>query len=295
MSTEIWDVQRLLRWTADFFKQHGSSSPRLDAEVLLAYALNLSRIELYTHYETVPTADQLDTFRSMVRRHGAGEPVASLVHHKEFYSLDFSVTRDTLIPRPETEQIVLEGIEFLKGASPEGKNGAYNILDIGTGSGCIAVALAKNLPLSHIVAVDISAAALAVAAENGKKLKVDGQIDFLQSDLFAKVPSQKFDLIVSNPPYVSAAEYAALDISVRGFEPREALLSGPTGTEIIDRILAEAPAFSRPGGRMLIELSPMIAETVLARAHSNPSWINPTLLVDFAGHQRILSVTRAGE
>ena len=290
MSSEIWNVQRLLEWTTTFLRGHGSASPRLEAEILLARALGFSRIELYTNFETVPDDEKKALFRGLVKRRGEGEPVAYLTGQKEFYSLEFNVVPGVLIPRPETEQLVLEGIEFLRARQKSGQTEPPRVIDLGTGSGAIAVALAKNLPTAQITAVDLSPNALATAKKNAEKHGVANRIAFVESDLFAKIPAgEKFDLLVSNPPYVSRAEYDTLPPMVKNYEPKEALLAGEIGTEIIERILAAAPDFAAPGAKLLLELSPMIADAVEKLADGNTKFAEITVLKDFAGLRRTLS------
>jgi release factor glutamine methyltransferase len=285
---ETWTVKRLLEWTTDFFKQKGIESARLEAEILLAAALKIKRIEIYTNFETEPTEDKRAVFRDFVKRRGAGEPVAYLVGFKEFYSLSFKVDKNVLIPRPETEQLVLEAIDALK-SLPDGRT--VEVCDVGTGSGAIAIALAKHRPKSlgtvTIYAVDLSHDALAVAEENAKTHGVD--VRFVESDLLAAVPGP-LDIIVSNPPYISVTEYDSLPNDVKNFEPKLALLAGPTGTEVIERLLVEANAKLNPGGRLLLEISPMIAERVLTLFGNG--WSDVSLLNDFAGRQRIVSATK---
>ncbi len=288
MSTEPWTTRRLLEWTADYFKGRGIENPRLEAELLLARALRTNRVGLYLRYEDVPADPERTAFRELVKRRAAGEPSAYLVGHKDFYSLDFDVNADVLIPRPETETLVLEGVEFLRGRAKENPGFAPRVLDIGTGSGVLAVALARNLPAARLVAVDISAPALAMAKRNAEKLGAADRIEFRESDLFAAVgPDERFDLIVSNPPYVSRAEYDALDKSVKDYEPRIALLSGEEGTEIVARILAEAPAHLEPAGRLLVEISPMIAEASLELLKGSP-FRRFNILNDYAGLKRVI-------
>lgn len=284
MSSQSWTVRRLLEWTAEYLKARGGS--RLEAEVLLAHALGCNRVGLYLKFEEIPGDDQRGAFRELVKRRAAGEPVAYLVGHKEFYSLDFEVTPATLIPRPETEHIVLEGIEFLRNRPSDQP---VRILDIGTGSGALAVAFAKNLPNAEVTAVDISAPALAVAKRNAAKHQVADRIEFLKSDLFSAVePEKKFTLIVSNPPYVSRSEYDALDPSVKDYEPKSALLSGETGTEVAERILRAAPGYLEEGGLILIEISPMIADAMTAFLKTTP-FSRYSVINDFAGLKRVIS------
>lgn len=293
MSSEVWTVRRLLEWTADYLKGRSVAQPRLEAEILLACALGLSRIELYTRFDDVPDQAPLGVFRGWVKRRAAGEPVAYLVGHKEFYSLDFDVSPAVLIPRPETEQIALEGIEFLRRAEKEAASGGaapLTALDIGTGSGALAVTLAKNVKNAAVVAVDLSPEALAVAEKNAEKLGVADRIEFRTSDLFAAIkPEEKFRLIVSNPPYVSQAEYDALDVTVRNYEPKEALLAGDHGTEIIERILDEAPNRLENGGKILIEISPMIADALAERLEKDRNFTHFEILRDFAGLKRVMA------
>lgn len=293
MSADIWTVKRLLEWTTSFLKGHNSASPRLEAEILLAHALGLSRIELYTNFETIPDDAQKSAFRGLVKRRSEGEPVAYLTGRKEFYSIEFEVTPDVLIPRPETEQLALEGIEFLRARQKSGVEEPPRICDLGTGSGALAVALAKNLPTAQVTAVDLSPKALAAAQKNAEKQKVADRMTFCESDLFAKIPAGAiFDLLVSNPPYVSRAEYDALDETVRRFEPKGALLAGENGTEIVERILADAPHYLAPGGKILIEISPMIAERVELLAEENGNFSDIAVLKDFAGLRRTLAARK---
>jgi len=286
--TETWTVKRLLEWTTDFFQQKGIESARLEAEILLAAALKVKRIELYTNFETIPGEAKRAVFRDYVKRRGIGEPVAYLVGFKEFYSLTFSVDRNVLIPRPETEQLVLEAVDWQK-SLPDGA--AVDICDVGTGSGAIAITIAKHRPkvlgTLSVWAVDVSRAALSVAEENAKTHGVD--IRFVESDLLAAV-SGPFDLIVSNPPYISVTEYESLADEVRNFEPRLALLAGPAGTEVLERLLVEASAKLKPGGRLLLEISPMIADRVLTLFGND--WSDVSLLNDLAERPRIVSAIR---
>lgn len=294
--TETWTVKRLLEWTSDYFSQKDIESPRLEAEILLSAALGIKRIELYTNFETEPTEEKRSRFREFVKRRGAGEPVAYLVGFKEFYSLPFKVDRNVLIPRPETEQLVLEALDRLK-TLPQ--DAPPKICDVGTGSGAIAVAIAKNWPKnlitpgktsenSRIVAVDLSREALDVARQNAEANGVADRIEFVASDLLEAVEGP-FDLIVSNPPYVSESEYAALPKDVQNFEPRSALLAGPTGTEIIENLIGQANEKLKSGGTLLVEGSPMIAERVVALF---AEWNDVQILKDDANRQRFVSATK---
>lgn len=290
-SEEPWTVMRLLEWTTAFFKNRGSESPRLDAEILLAHARDCTRIELYTAFAEVPADEQRVAFRELVRRRGEGMPVAQLVGYREFYSLRFRVDPHVLVPRPETEHLVVEALDCAKQLKFD--KPPLQIADIGTGSGAIAVTLAKQLADAMVTAVDQSAAALKIATWNAEQHHVSSRVRCLQSDLLQAVQSPpQFDLICSNPPYVSEREYEELSPTVRDFEPREALLAGPTGTEVIERIMQEAPDRLRSGGRLIIELSPMIANACETLANQSEWFTDLRFIKDLEGHRRILSLRR---
>ena len=313
-----WTVLRLLSWTTDFFRQRGSDSPRLDAEVLLAHSLGCSRIELYTAFGSEPSGPQRQTFRELVRRRGEGVPVAYLVGHREFYSLRLGVTPAVLIPRPETEHLVTLALDHAKSLAPTGsaRTGTpadnavaqcppptptlrpLKIADVGTGSGAIAIALAKHLPAVYpggclITAIDLSPDALDVARGNARDHGVDPQIEFVQGDLLDKLPAgSDFDMILSNPPYVSRGEYADLEPTVRDHEPKMALLAGERGTEIIARLIDQAASRLRPGGLLAIELSPMIAKDCAVLVAGNGHFHEPKIIRDLGGNQRIVTAIR---
>ncbi len=285
-----WTVLRLLDWTTEFFKRKGSESPRLDAEVLLAHARECERIELYTAFAEEPGEEQRVAFREMVRRRGEGMPVAQLVGYREFYSSRFQVSDATLIPRPETEHLVVETLDCAKQFSLDRP---LQVIDVGTGSGVIAISVAQSCANAVVTAVDISEAALKIAAWNAQKLEVADRIEFMQSDLLSAVEQPEcFDVICSNPPYVSEAEYKELSPTVRDFEPQGALVSGPDGTEVIARLLEQAPDRLNIGGRLIIELSPMIADACQALALANPAFGDLRFIKDLDGHRRILSLQR---
>jgi release factor glutamine methyltransferase len=300
MSTaEAWTVGRLLSWTSDYLKGHGSESPRLDAEVLLAEALGCQRIDLYATFEDVPGDDRRTAFRDLVRRRAEGTPVAYLVGRREFYSLSFRVTPDVLIPRPETELLVVEVLDLAKrSAAVSAASGvqdarAPTIADVGAGSGIIAICLAKHLPASRVTAIDISPAALAVARENAKQHGVADRIEFVESDLLAAVPADApFDFIVSNPPYVSTAELEKLAPDVRKFEPHLALLAGPKGTEAIERLIPQAADRLKPGGHLLMEISPMTHDAVRAVLAADGRFKLGQTIKDMARLPRVVQARR---
>lgn len=286
-----WTIGRLLQWTIDYLGKHGADSPRLDAEVLLATARGCQRIDLYAAYGEEASDELRATFREFVSRRAQGMPVAYIVGHKEFYSLDFEVTPDVLVPRPETESLVVALVDHAKGQG--GIDKPFAIADVGTGSGILAICAAKYLPQAHVTAIDVSPAALAVAARNAERHKVADRITFIESNLFAAVPAdERYDFIVSNPPYISTAEMAELPVDVKDFEPHLALEAGPTGTEVIAPLIAESATRLNPGGKLLIEISPMIARAVEELLRTSGHFDLAPTLRDPAGHDRIVQAVR---
>lgn len=286
-----WTIGRLLQWTADYLKQHGSESPRLEAEVLLAHARSCQRIELYTSFEDPAGEELRNRFRELVRRRAEGMPVAYLVGHREFYSLDFRVTPDVLIPRPETELVVLTLLDLIKARASDRQ--PILLADVGTGSGIIGITVAKQAPQVRVTAIDISPAALAVARDNAQRLGVEGRIEFVHGDLLAAIPPQKkFDFIASNPPYVTQQEFADLPREVKAYEPELALVAGVSGTSVIERLIPQAAERLQAGGSVLLEISPMLQQRVETLIAADPRWELAPTVKDLAGLARVVQARR---
>ncbi|MEI8379317.1 MAG: peptide chain release factor N(5)-glutamine methyltransferase [Planctomycetota bacterium] len=292
-----WTIRKVLEWTTAHLKKNGSDTPRLDAEILLAQARGCQRIQLYTAYDQPLTDAVRATMRELVQRRAQAEPVAYLVGHREFFSLDFKVTRDVLIPRPDTETLVIELTEEIKQLSAArqeaGDTTAIRVLDLCTGSGCIAVSAAKHCLGQKLnvkfTATDISPAALAIAKENAEKHGVGDLIEFHQGDLLDALPKDsRFDILVSNPPYIPTAEIDTLDPEVAKHEPRLALDGGPTGFTIIDRLVSAAPSFAAPNALFLMELSPEQADPACQRLVAAAQYKDITVRKDLAGRPRVL-------
>lgn len=278
-----WTVRRVLEWTTSHLQRHGSESPRLDAEILLAHARNCRRVELYTQYNVELSDGERAAMRDLVQRRAQREPVAYLVGYREFFSLDFRVTPDVLIPRPDTETLVVELIEAARSFSRPG------ILDVGTGSGCIAIAAAVNLPAARITAIDVSEAALQVARENARAHEVSERISFLQGDLFGPVGGEKrFEFIVSNPPYVAEGELDRLPEDIRRHEPHQALTAGPDGLDVIRRLVGESPRHLAPGGRLMFEIAPEQADSVRNLLESSGQFARIRTAADLTRTERVV-------
>ena len=279
-----WTVSRLLEWTRGFFREHEVESPRLCAEILLAHAMGCERIELYTRHESIPDQEVLRRFRSAVKQAAAGKPIGHLTGRKEFFSLEFEVTPKVLIPRPETEVLVERVIHLVR----HGKDEIRSILDVGTGSGCIAVSLAKNLPDVPIFACDVSEAALEVARRNAERHGVLERIGFRLGDLFEPwEPDRRFDMIVSNPPYIAESEAASLPTNVRDFEPHGALFAGADGLDVLRRLAAEAPGHLAPGGHLLTEVAYNQSAAVRSLLDETV-WRDIVTYPDDLGHERVV-------
>jgi release factor glutamine methyltransferase len=249
---EPWTPLRLIAWTQGYFARGGVDAPRLTAEILLAHALGCDRVRLYLDFDKPLGERELSAFRELVRRRAAGEPTAWLTGQKEFLGRPFRVDARVLVPRPETEELALAALAAL----PEGGSA----LDLGTGSGCIAVSLALGRPGARVAAVDLSPEALALARENGAALRAE--VEWLEGDLYAALPAgRRFDVVVANPPYVPSGELAGLSREVRR-EPRLALDGGPDGLAVLRRVVAGAPAHLAPGGALLVEIHESHAEAV---------------------------------
>jgi release factor glutamine methyltransferase len=286
---EPWTIGRLLNWTAQYLKGHGSETPRLDAEVLLAHVRGCSRIDLYTAFDQEPGEEAKAAFRELVRRRAQGEPVAYLVGRREFYSLSFRVTPDVLIPRPETEFVVIALLDAVKERAAQGLPvDALQIADVGTGSGILAICAAKEVPGSHVTALDISPAALAVAKQNVGEHGVMDRIEFVHSDLFTQAPAERqFDFILSNPPYITEAEMSQLPPTVRDHEPRAALGAGERGLDTIAPLIAQSAERLRPGGSLICEISPMLRTPVAELLRADSRWQEPKFIKDLVGHVRV--------
>jgi len=252
MTEELWTIQRILLWTRDYLAKTGSPSARLDAELLLAEVMKVRRLDLLLRFDQPLQKDELAGFKRLIQRRAKHEPVAYILGRKEFYGLDLHVDRNVLVPRPETESLVDEVLAFLgKDDAPAG-----DVLDLCTGSGAIALAIAdavkKKAANRKVVGTDVSAEALAVAQTNGARLGLE--VQWLAGDLFAPITGRQFAAVASNPPYVLSARMSALDADVRDFEPHLALDGGPDGLHVLGRIAAQAGGALLPGGLLAVEL-----------------------------------------
>jgi release factor glutamine methyltransferase len=281
-SAQPWTVLRLINWTRDYFDKLCIEDARLAAEMLLAHVLGCRRIELYTRFDHQPSPQQLEAFRELVKRAGAFEPVAYLVGQKEFYSLRFKVTSDVLIPRSESEILVTEALAHLRALGRE-----CFAWDVGTGSGCVGVALASQLQQARVLATDISPAAIEVARENAAANGVDQRVTLAVADMLTLPPQWNgpalFDAIVSNPPYI--AQNQAVADTVR-HEPAVALYGGKAGLDLLQKLIAAAPAFLSPGGVLAIEFGYAMEDTVRDLIVATGEFDEPRILADHQGIDR---------
>jgi release factor glutamine methyltransferase len=284
---EVWTVGRLLTWTTGHLKRKGSESPRLDAEVLLAHVLRWERVKLYTHYESEVGAAERGVYRDLVRRRAEGTPVAYLVGRKEFYSLPLKVSPAVLIPRPDSEFVVVEFLAALK-QRPD-----VLAVDVGTGSGCLALACAHQHKSARFLAVDSSAEALEVARANAQSLGLTDRVSFFQGDLLEPVAALgPFDAIIANPPYIPAGDIPALEPGVRDYEPHQALDGGPDGLRVVGRLVAQAVPLLKPGGHLIIEIGTAQEIPVRALLTAQPTLRLAPTVRDHANHPRVVRSQR---
>ncbi len=297
-----WTVIKILKWTSKYFQEKGVSEPRASAEVLLAHALGLSRLDLYLRHDQPLSPEELSRFRGLVKRRAAGEPTAYLTGHKEFWSLDFQVTPAVLIPRPETEVLVEAALDALRGADrispsaenrkPQTENPLWG-LEIGVGSGALVTVLAKKLPDMTWAATDISHAALKVARENARRHGVAERLNFIQGNLFSWLkPGPLFTLIAANLPYVSESEWQALPRDIREYEPKQALLGGKDGLALLKPLAREAHRYLRPGGWLVLEVGLGQAEIIKELLHRAEVYDRLELWQDYQGIDRVIRARR---
>ena len=283
-------VLEVIQKSADFLLKKGVDSPRLQTELLLAHILKLPRMKLYLNFERTLSEAELDAVREFVKRRGQREPLQHITGSTSFCGLEMAVNRNVLVPRPETELLAEAGWEFLSTLNPQ----PSTALDFGTGSGCIAIALAVKCPATRIVALDASADALAVASQNAACNGVSERIEFFHGDGFtALTPGFCFDLIVSNPPYIPSAEIATLQTEVRDFDPHEALDGGVDGLDFYRLLAAQAAAYLRPGGKIMLEFGDGQAAAI-RNLFAVPGWSVEAVRTDYTQRDRILIARREG-
>ncbi len=285
---ELWTILKLIQWTTQYFDRKGIAQPRTDAEVLLAHVLKTERIQLYLHFDQPLQPRELNAYREAVRRRGAHEPVQYITGHQEFWSLELEVTPAVLIPRPETEILVEKTLLFLDQRSTP----APCILELGTGSGAVSVALAHELPALRVMATDISLAALQVARRNAQRHGVADRIRFAAMNLYGALSHERtaFDAIVSNPPYIASSDLSGLAPEIRHCEPATALDGGSEGLAVIRRIVEHGHRFLRPSGSLLIEIGLGQAGILQEELASNRCYHRTEIYTDYAGIQRVLQL-----
>ncbi|MEM6314128.1 MAG: peptide chain release factor N(5)-glutamine methyltransferase, partial [Planctomycetota bacterium] len=276
-----------IEWTVGFFERKGIDAPRLSAEMLLGHVLGLRRIELYTDHDRPLIDDELDRFRALVKRAGEHEPIQYLVGSTSFFGLEFAVTKGVLIPRPDTEVLVEEALQHLRAAEEP------RVLDLCTGSGCVAIALASRLPKVRVTAVDIAEKAVELARRNVETHALGERVEVYAGDMFAPVAGQMFDAIVANPPYIARDQLAGLDRNVRDHEPMLALDGGPDGLDPHRAILASASDHLRPGGLLALEIAFDQEQSALALAEGFPSFTDRRIVRDLANRPRVLALRLA--
>lgn len=288
-----WTILNLLKWTTDYFSQHAIDSPRSTAEILLAHTLSVKRIDLYLQYDQPLNAGELRGFKALIKRRVAREPVAYIVGRKEFWGLDFEVAPGTLIPRPETECLVEVALAVIDARFPLK---TCRILELGTGSGAVVTALAKERPGPHYFASDRSCRTLGLAHRNASANGLSGAIHFFAGDWFAPLsaPGGRLDMVVSNPPYIDSAVMPTLQPEITQFEPEGALDGGADGLASIRRIIAQAPDHVVPGGCLILETGHDQHRAIAELAGQHPAYAQVEFSKDYSGYDRIACLTLAG-
>jgi release factor glutamine methyltransferase len=280
---EVWTVGRLLRWTTDFLTRHGSDSPRLESEILLAKALDWQRVKLYMNINEEVGGLGRATFRELVKKRSAGEPVAYLVGHKEFYSLDFEVGPDVLIPRPDTEILVMTFLELAKDLE------SPLCVDVGTGSGCIAVACVRHHATARFIAIDKSTKALGVASRNIHKHGFQDRIEIRNGSLLEPLKAdERPNFIISNPPYIPTSDIAGLDATVQKYEPVSALDGGPDGLLLVRELLRQSAVRIAPQGTVIMEIGHDQAAKLESEYSESAEWAFQGVRKDLGGISRVV-------
>lgn len=286
-----WTIQKLLNWVTQYFTEKGLESPRLSAELLISDVLQLKRIELYTQFDKPVGKESLDKLHDLVKRAGKHEPIEYLTGKCEFYGLQFHITPACLIPRPETELLVERAIEFL-----QNRAGEQLVCDLCTGSGCIAVAVAKNHAKAKIIATDVSNEALETAEQNAEKYQLGERMKLLHGDLFEPVIPEldryKFDLVVCNPPYITSGEFETLDKNVRNYEPKSALLAGEDGLDIYRRIAEQVEKFLKEDSALMLEIGYRQADAVTRLLEETGIFSDVMVQKDYHDNDRIVIAHR---
>jgi release factor glutamine methyltransferase len=281
-SQETWTTLKVLAWTKEYLSAKGIENARLEAEWLLCAATGLDRVGLYLNFDKPLNDDELASFRALIARRARREPLQHILGTQEFYGLEFEVSPDVLIPRHDTETLVAEALA----RRPE----ARSVLDIGTGSGCIAVALARHLHDAAVTAIDISPAALEVAHRNAGRNGV--AIEFLAGSLLEPVAGRRFDLIVSNPPYIPTTDIDGLEPEVRDFDPRGALDGGADGLDVYRALIPAAREHLNPAGWLLVEVGIGQAPAVVELFRKSADYAPPVTACDPGGVERVVSARR---
>lgn len=283
-ASEPWTVEKVLAWAGDDFRARGHATPRLEAELLLGHVLGLDRVRLILEHRRPLAPAELASYRELIKRRRAREPIAYILGEREFYGLSFRVDARVLVPRPDTETLVDVALERTRQRDLFG-----NLLDLCTGSGCVAIAFAKRRPTWHVLGTDVAPGAIELARENALRLGVAHNVSFLEAELGADVaPGVRFDLITSNPPYIPSAEILSLEPDVRQYEPALALDGGPDGLDAVRRIAARAPALLCPDGVLALEVHFDQAERVAALL-SEVGLSDVERRRDYGGHERVVS------
>ncbi len=284
MSAQTWTIREVLEWTTRDFTSRGIDSPRLDAELLVAEALGVDRVALYLDLNRPLLENERSAIRPLVERRRAREPVAYIVGRRDFYGRRFEVTPDVLIPRPDTETLVEQALDCIPAETE------CHVVDVGTGSGAIAITIAKERPAASVTATDLSEDALRIAARNAERLGCADRIRFAQANLFDD--TGPFDVVVSNPPYVASGELGGLVEEIREHEPRAALEAGEDGLLVIEALLGAAPKVTKPGAHLLIEVGAGQAAAVAERARTEGAWSLEAIHLDLQRIERVVHLRR---
>lgn len=292
-----WTTRRILEWTRSYFEERGVDSPRLCSELLLTHVLSVPRVDLYLDYERPLTAPEREAYRRLVKKRTEGVPLQHLTGSQAFRYLDLMVNGDVLIPRPETEILVDHVLKALEDefSTDIGETEAplLRAVDVGTGTGALILSLAKEARFlfSSLIGIDISSEALKVATANAERNELSETVKFCQGDLLEGFSPGGLDLVVSNPPYIPTEDIETLSVEVRNHEPIAALDGGPTGLEIVERLIVQAQTVLRPGGILALEIGSDQGAAVTDLL-SSPSWVGTELHQDLAGRDRVVLTRR---